>query len=109
MRGRQIIRQWSLLLHLAEWCRGVTLENLAATARVSSRTVRRDLEELSEAGFQVIYDRDAGGAFYKLLNPAVVDALKLARNASTAPGLRRQFEEAEAVDLPLQQQRHREV
>lgn len=79
MRGRQIVRQWRLLLQLAEWRRGVTLENLAVTARVSSRTVRRDLEELSEAGFEIEKNSDRGGAYYRLLNPAAVLALELAR------------------------------
>lgn len=113
-RHLQIVRQWCILLRLAEWRRGVTLEHLTSAAgnskpRVTDRTVRRDLEALHEAGFEIEVNKDGGGTYYRLLRPEVVEALKLARAKTTpaGPGLRRQFEETgPASGAALQERRH---
>jgi len=58
-RNRELIRQWTLLQTLAR-SRDATIATLAADLAVSTRTIRRDLNALQEAGFP-IYDDDASG------------------------------------------------
>jgi proteasome accessory factor B len=50
-RNQEVIRQWTLLRDLWEQRFGRTVEELADLLKVSSRTVRRDLAALQEAGF----------------------------------------------------------
>jgi predicted DNA-binding transcriptional regulator YafY len=57
-RNRELIRQWNLLHAMARG-RDSTIPKLAADLGVSTRTIRRDLNALQEAGFP-IYDDDAG-------------------------------------------------
>ena len=59
-RNRELIRQWNLLQAMARG-RDSTIPKLAADLDVSTRTIRRDLNALQEAGFP-IYDDDANGA-----------------------------------------------
>lgn len=55
MRNAEVIRQWQVLREI-EACRtGVTIHELATLVKVSTRTIRRDLQALQEAGFAV-YD-----------------------------------------------------
>lgn len=53
-RNAEVIRQWTLLREL-EGSRTSTIDSLAASTGVSTRTIRRDLIALQEAGFP-IYD-----------------------------------------------------
>ena len=53
-RNAEVIRQWTILREL-ETARGATIRGLAQTTGVTTRTIRRDLEALQEAGFP-IYD-----------------------------------------------------
>ena len=53
-RNAEVIRQWTILREL-EASRGVTIRRLAETTGVTTRTIRRDLDALQEAGFP-IYD-----------------------------------------------------
>ena len=53
-RNAEVIRQWTILREL-EASRGVTIRGLAETTGVTTRTIRRDLEALQEAGFP-LYD-----------------------------------------------------
>jgi len=53
-RNAEVIRQWTILREL-EASRGATIRRLAETTGVTTRTIRRDLEALQEAGFP-IYD-----------------------------------------------------
>jgi predicted DNA-binding transcriptional regulator YafY len=50
-RNQEVIRQWTLLRDLSERKYGRTIDELAATLGVSTRTIRRDLAALQEAGF----------------------------------------------------------
>jgi predicted DNA-binding transcriptional regulator YafY len=55
MRNAEVVRQWNLLQALAASRHGQTIDQLAELAGVTTRTIRRDLEALSVAGFP-IYD-----------------------------------------------------
>jgi predicted DNA-binding transcriptional regulator YafY len=55
MRNKEIIRQWQILREVETRRAGVTIHELAGVAGVSTRTIRRDLQALQEAGFAV-YD-----------------------------------------------------
>jgi predicted DNA-binding transcriptional regulator YafY len=55
MRNAEVIRQWQLLREIESRRAGVTIHELAQTVKVSTRTIRRDLQALQEAGFS-IYD-----------------------------------------------------
>ncbi len=55
MRNAEVIRQWQILREIEARRAGVTIHELAALVRVSTRTIRRDLQALQEAGFAV-YD-----------------------------------------------------
>jgi len=59
MRGDALLRTLALLRLLQ--ARRIRLAQLAATLSVTTRTVRRDLEILSVAGFPVRHDRDDYG------------------------------------------------
>ncbi len=57
-RNAEVIRQWTILREI-ERTRGagVTIDDLAAQCGVTTRTIRRDLQALEEAGFPVYDDR----------------------------------------------------
>ena len=57
-RNAEVIRQWTILREI-ERARavGVTIDDLAALCGVTTRTIRRDLQALEEAGFPVYDDR----------------------------------------------------
>jgi len=55
MRNAEVIRQWQILREIESRRAGVTIHDLAALVKVSTRTIRRDLQALQEAGFS-IYD-----------------------------------------------------
>lgn len=60
-RNQEVIRQWRLL-HLLESSRhGVSIDALAEEVDVTSRTIRRDLAALQEAGFPLYDERDDDG------------------------------------------------
>jgi predicted DNA-binding transcriptional regulator YafY len=58
MRNAEVIRQWQVLREIESHRTGVTIHELADKTRVSTRTIRRDLQALQEAGFAV-YDEGA--------------------------------------------------
>jgi predicted DNA-binding transcriptional regulator YafY len=58
MRNAEVIRQWQILREVETRRTGVTIHELADIAGVSTRTIRRDLQALQEAGFAVY---DEGG------------------------------------------------
>jgi proteasome accessory factor B len=58
MRNAEVIRQWQILREIEQRRTGVTIHELAAEVGVSTRTIRRDLQALQEAGFAV-YDEGA--------------------------------------------------
>jgi predicted DNA-binding transcriptional regulator YafY len=55
MRNAEVIRQWQILREIEARRAGVTIHELSELVRVSTRTIRRDLQALQEAGF-AIYD-----------------------------------------------------
>jgi predicted DNA-binding transcriptional regulator YafY len=57
-RNAEVIRQWTILREI-ERARGngVTIDELASLCSVTTRTIRRDLQALEEAGFPLFDDR----------------------------------------------------
>ena len=57
-RNAEVIRQWTILREI-ERARGsgVTIDDLAARCAVTTRTIRRDLQALEEAGFPLYDDK----------------------------------------------------
>ena len=57
-RNAEVIRQWTILREI-ERARGagVTIDELASLCEVTTRTIRRDLQALEEAGFPLFDDR----------------------------------------------------
>ena len=57
-RNAEVIRQWTILREI-EGARaaGVTIDDLAALCAVTTRTIRRDLQALEEAGFPLFDDK----------------------------------------------------
>ena len=55
MRNAEVIRQWQILREIEARRTGVTIHELAGMVNVTTRTIRRDLQALQEAGFAV-YD-----------------------------------------------------
>jgi predicted DNA-binding transcriptional regulator YafY len=53
MRNAEVIRQWQVLREIEARRTGVTIHELSAQVGVSTRTIRRDLQALQEAGFAV--------------------------------------------------------
>lgn len=55
MRNAEVIRQWQILREIESSRIGVTIHELSKLVRVTTRTIRRDLQALQESGF-AIYD-----------------------------------------------------
>jgi predicted DNA-binding transcriptional regulator YafY len=58
MRNAEVIRQWQILREIETQRAGVTIHHLAQLVEVSTRTIRRDLQALQEAGFAVYDEGD---------------------------------------------------
>jgi len=57
-RNAEVIRQWTILREIENArAAGVTIDDLAALCNVTTRTIRRDLQALEEAGFPLFDDR----------------------------------------------------
>jgi len=57
-RNAEVIRQWTILREIERArAAGVTIDTLAAMCDVTTRTIRRDLQALEEAGFPIYDDR----------------------------------------------------
>ena len=54
-RNQEVIRQWKILHALESSRHGATIDGLAGDLDVTTRTIRRDLAALQEAGF-ALYD-----------------------------------------------------
>jgi predicted DNA-binding transcriptional regulator YafY len=59
MRNAEVIRQWQILREIEARRGGVTIHELAGLVAVSTRTIRRDLQALQEAGFAVYDEGEA--------------------------------------------------
>ncbi len=64
-RNTEVIRQWTILREI-EASSGVTIRQLAEMTGVTTRTIRRDLEALQEAGFPLYDVSDDGAKRWKL-------------------------------------------
>ena len=64
-RSSEVIRQWRLLREI-EASRGVTIRDMAELAGVTTRTIRRDLDALQEAGFALYDEMYEGQKRWKL-------------------------------------------
>ncbi len=53
MRNAEVIRQWKILRAVESARAGITIHQLARDADVTTRTIRRDLQALQEAGFAI--------------------------------------------------------
>jgi len=60
-RNQEVIRQWKLLHALDSSRHGATINALADELDVTTRTIRRDLAALQEAGFALYDERDDEG------------------------------------------------
>jgi predicted DNA-binding transcriptional regulator YafY len=60
-RNQEVIRQWKVLHALESSRHGVTIDALADDVDVTTRTIRRDLAALQEAGFPLYDERDDDG------------------------------------------------
>jgi predicted DNA-binding transcriptional regulator YafY len=57
-RNAEVIRQWTILREIERArAAGVTIDELASLCDVTTRTIRRDLQALEEAGFPLFDDR----------------------------------------------------
>lgn len=57
-RNTEVIRQWTILREIEEARgSGTTIDELAALCAVTTRTIRRDLQALEEAGFPLFDDK----------------------------------------------------
>ena len=60
-RNQEVIRQWRVLHALESARHGATIDGLAGELDVTTRTIRRDLAALQEAGFALYDERDEDG------------------------------------------------
>jgi proteasome accessory factor B len=60
-RNQEVIRQWRLLHALESSRHGATIDGLASELEVTTRTIRRDLAALQEAGFALYDEHDEQG------------------------------------------------
>jgi len=58
-RNQEVIRQWKVLHALESSRHGASIDALADELDVTTRTIRRDLAALQEAGFPLYDERDA--------------------------------------------------
>lgn len=64
-RNAEVVRQWKILRELEASRRG-TITGLAEICKVTTRTIRRDLDALQEAGFGLFDDKIDGKVYWKL-------------------------------------------
>jgi len=60
-RNQEVIRQWKVLHALESSRHGASIDALADDLEVTTRTIRRDLAALQEAGFALYDERDEDG------------------------------------------------
>src|ERR671919_442398 len=65
-RNSEVIRQWEILREIDGARVGITIAKLAASRGVHQRTIRRDIEALSVAGFPLYDDKVNGSTVWKL-------------------------------------------
>jgi len=75
-RNQEVIRQWKVLHALETARHGVAIDALADDLGVTTRTIRRDLAALQEAGFPIYDDRDGDGRVRWRLEGQVLKGLE---------------------------------
>lgn len=75
-RNQEVIRQWKVLHALESSRHGATIDALAKDLDVTTRTIRRDLAALQEAGFPLYDDRDDDGRARWRLDGQVLNGLE---------------------------------
>jgi proteasome accessory factor B len=75
-RNQEVIRQWKVLHALESSRHGASIDALAGELDVTTRTIRRDLAALQEAGFPLYDERDDDGHVRWRLDGAVLKGLE---------------------------------
>ncbi|MGE0445724.1 MAG: helix-turn-helix transcriptional regulator [Vicinamibacterales bacterium] len=75
-RNQEVIRQWRVLHALETSRHGVTIDAMAKEVDVTTRTIRRDLAALQEAGFPLYDERDDDGRVRWRLDGQVLKGLE---------------------------------
>ena len=75
-RNQEIIRQWKMLHAIEASRHGVTIDGLASDLEVTTRTIRRDLAALQEAGFALYDERTDEGRVRWHLDGRVLSRLE---------------------------------
>ena len=75
-RNQEVIRQWRVLHALESSRHGVSIDALAREVAVTTRTIRRDLAALQEAGFALYDERDSDGHVRWRIDGRVLNGLE---------------------------------
>jgi len=75
-RNQEVIRQWKALHALETARHGVAIDSLADDLGVTTRTIRRDLAALQEAGFPLYDEKDGDGRVRWRLEGQVLKGLE---------------------------------
>jgi len=75
-RNQEVIRQWKVLHAIEASRHGVTIDALARDLEVTTRTIRRDLAALQEAGFALYDERSDEGRVRWRLDGQVLGGLE---------------------------------
>ena len=75
-RNQEVIRQWKVLHALESSRHGTTIPALADELDVTTRTIRRDLAALQEAGFPLFDERDEDGRVRWRLDGQILKGLE---------------------------------
>ena len=75
-RNQEVIRQWKVLHALESSRHGASIDGLADQLDVTTRTIRRDLAALQEAGFPLYDERDDDGRVRWRIDGAVLKGLE---------------------------------
>jgi predicted DNA-binding transcriptional regulator YafY len=65
-RNAEVIRQWNVVREIESRPTGVSIHQLARATAVTTRTIRRDLDALQQAGFPLYDEKDDGKTLWKL-------------------------------------------
>jgi predicted DNA-binding transcriptional regulator YafY len=75
-RNQEVIRQWRVLHALESSRHGATIDGLARELEVTTRTIRRDLAALQEAGFALYDEHDDEGRAHWRIDGQVLKGLE---------------------------------
>jgi len=75
-RNQEVIRQWKILHAIEASRHGVSIDGLASDLGVTTRTIRRDLAALQEAGFALYDERDDDGRVRWCIDGQVMKGLE---------------------------------